>query len=217
MSLTKKIKNTFTKGKFKDDVEYTGTDPKAIEELAERLDKIRRHLNESCSIGGQFVKFDDNECNKEEFYKNNYIHQGPAFGQVDEQFKYYVINGVTNKGGIFGGFRNWSKGIHSKLKSIVSKSRSQIAKIEKMDYAEQYNEYWHEFYKVELEVLKKLQEVFNPNNAFNKKYLNNKKSRLSDSQVEETLEELYTIIGKQIVDVENEKEQFVEAIAATSN
>ena len=148
---------------------------------------------------------------------NKYVKRGPKSERIEEIFKATVIKGVIDRGNKFGGFRRWSDGIYSKLKSITSKAHSKISKIEKIKYAEHYYEYWNEFYKVELEALKKLREIFNPNNAFNKKYLNNKKSRLSDSQVEETLEELYTIIGKQIVDVENEKEQFVEAIAATSN
>ena len=190
MALIKKIKNTFTKGKFKDNVTYTGTDPKAIKELVYNLNKFNEKLYGYNSIGGRAINFDEKKLDTKEFYEKCYIHRGLKNEQIDELFKHHIINDVVNKGGIFSGFRNWSKDIHSKLKSIVSKSRSQIEKVEKIADTDR-KKHWEKFFDIGIATYDKLQKVFDPEN-FNKKFVKNgnKKSRLASKDVTDAINEI---------------------------
>ena len=126
---------------------------------------------------------------------NNYVNRGPKNYRMEENFKEFVINGVIDRGNIFGGFRKWSDGIYSQLKSITSKAQPKIAKIEKIT---DYEKHWKQFDEVELETLNQMKEVFRPTNDFNGKYLSNKKSRLSNKEVKEALENLEKAIDKKI-------------------
>ncbi len=188
MSFINKVKNTFTKGKFKDEVEYTSNDQNAIDELVNNLGKFNECLVYSLeSIGAFPTNYGETNIGKAEFYQECYIRRGAKEWQIDELFKYYVINGVTNKGGIFGGFRNWSNHIYSQLKSIVSKSRSQIEKIEKIRDSNR-KEHWQKFYDIGIDAYDKLQKVFDPE-IFNKKFVENgnKNSRLATTKVKDAI------------------------------
>ena len=191
MYFINKVKNTFTKGKFKDEVEYTSNDQNSIDELVDHLDKFNKNLIYSFeSIGAFSINYYENGFNTAEFYQKCYIRRGGKKNQIDELFKYWIINGAINKGGILGRFRTWSNGIYSKLKSIVSKSRSQIAKIEKIADTNR-KEHWQKFFDIGIEAYGELKEVFDPE-TFNQKFVENgnRNSRLANAGVKDAIAEI---------------------------
>ena len=201
MSLTKKIKNTFTKEEPKDELEQrlTSNSNAAAEELIsalnrfeDKLEAVREENQHFYPIGGMIIKTSPSTP-RGIFYENHYIHTGPKNMQIDELFKYYVINKVVNKGGIFSGFRNWSKGIHSELKSIVSKSRSEIAKTERIADTDR-KKHWLKFYDIASKAYEELRDVFYCDNSLNKKFVENTNSRLNDKGVKENIYDLRQMI-----------------------
>ena len=198
MSFINKVKNTFTKGKF---VEFTGNNTDAIDDLVKQLKALQSELKNGVNlIGGVVIvptgSANTNVSNEEEYYyKKHYICRGLKSQQIDELFKYRIINGVINKGGTLGGFRTWSKGIYSKLKSIISKSRSKIEKIEKIRDSNR-KEHWQKFYDIGIEAYGELKEIFEPNNHFNQKFIKNERSRLHSENVERALNELSEKMGE---------------------
>ena len=207
-----KTKNMLTKGDTEDFVEFTGDDERAIAELAKGLENLKVYGSGYGEIGasmannqgGKTPSFSADDDAK--FYTKFYICQGVKSDRIDEKFKFHVINKTKNKGGILGGFKIWSTYVYSKLKSIVSKSSSEIAKIEKLRDSNR-KLHWEKFYEIAIKSYKELGKVFDPDSGFNKKITGNKNSRMSAKDVIDKLEELTEQMNEKVKFLSEAKEK----------